>query len=76
MAPRILTSALDGGEWSASRPGRFTPRKRAPGTHGIGGCVDPRAGLDAVVKREIHSPRPESNPDHPIVQSVASRYTD
>jgi hypothetical protein len=25
-----MTSALDGGEWSASRPGRFTPRKRAP----------------------------------------------
>jgi hypothetical protein len=24
---------LDGGEWSASRPGRFTPRERAPGTH-------------------------------------------
>jgi hypothetical protein len=32
-----LTSALDGGEWSASRPDRFTPRKRAPGTHWIGG---------------------------------------
>jgi hypothetical protein len=31
-----LTSALDGGEWSASRPGRFTPRERAPGTHWIG----------------------------------------
>jgi hypothetical protein len=28
-----LTSALDGGEWSASRPDRFTPRERAPGTH-------------------------------------------
>jgi hypothetical protein len=28
-----LTSALDGGEWSASHPGRFTPRERAPGTH-------------------------------------------
>jgi hypothetical protein len=28
-----LTSALDGGEWSASCPGRFTPRERAPGTH-------------------------------------------
>jgi hypothetical protein len=28
-----LTSALDGGEWSASRPGRFIPRKKAPGTH-------------------------------------------
>jgi hypothetical protein len=23
----FLTSALVGGEWSASRPGRFTPRK-------------------------------------------------
>jgi hypothetical protein len=29
----FLSSALDGGEWSASRPGRFTPRERAPGTH-------------------------------------------
>jgi hypothetical protein len=28
-----LTSALDGDEWSASRPGRFTPRERARGTH-------------------------------------------
>jgi hypothetical protein len=34
-----LTSAVDGGEWSASRPGRFTPRERAPGTHWIGGWV-------------------------------------
>jgi len=27
-----LTLALDRGEWSASRPGRFTPRERALGT--------------------------------------------
>jgi hypothetical protein len=27
------TSVLDGGEWSASRPGRPTPMERAPGTH-------------------------------------------
>jgi hypothetical protein len=26
----FLTSALDGGEWSASCPGRFTPRKKEP----------------------------------------------
>jgi hypothetical protein len=26
----FLTSALDGGEWSASRPGRFYPRERTP----------------------------------------------
>jgi hypothetical protein len=25
-----LTLALDGGEWSASRPGRFTPRESSP----------------------------------------------
>jgi hypothetical protein len=50
-----LTSALDGGEWSASRPGRFTPRKRAPCTHWIGGWEGPRAVLDAVVKRKIPS---------------------
>jgi hypothetical protein len=32
-----LTSALFGGEWSASLPGRFTARGRVPGTHWIGG---------------------------------------
>jgi hypothetical protein len=48
-----LTAALDGGEWSASRPGRFTPRGRSPGTHWIGGWVGPRAVLDVVVERKI-----------------------
>jgi hypothetical protein len=70
-----LTSALDGGELSASRPGQFTPRERASSTHWIGGWVGPRAGLDTVSKK-ILSPRRESNTDHPVVQSVASRYTD
>jgi hypothetical protein len=37
MAPPLLTSARDGGEWSALRPGRFTPEERTPGTHWIGG---------------------------------------
>jgi hypothetical protein len=45
----LLTSALEGGEWSASRPGRgLPPGKEPPGTHCIGGWVGPRAGLDAV----------------------------
>jgi hypothetical protein len=35
----FLTSALAGGEWSASQPGRFTLGKRAPGTNWIGGWV-------------------------------------
>jgi hypothetical protein len=56
-----LTSALDGGEWSASRPGHFTPRERAPGTRWIGGWVGPRAVMDAVVRRKIPSPRRDSN---------------
>jgi hypothetical protein len=41
----FLTSELVGGEWSASRPCRFTP-----GTHFIGGWVDPRAGLGDMEK--------------------------
>jgi len=44
----FLNSAQED-EWSISRPGRFTPRERAPCTRWIGGWVDPRAGLDAVV---------------------------
>jgi hypothetical protein len=42
----FLNSALVGGEWSASRPGRFTPGEREPGTHWIGGWVGPRTGLE------------------------------
>jgi hypothetical protein len=58
----FLTSALVGGEWSASRPCRLTP-----GTHFIGGWVDPRAGLEDM---ELELPLPL------VVQPVASRYTD
>jgi hypothetical protein len=50
-----VTSALDGGEWSASRPGRFTPRERAAVALWIGSWVGPRAVLDAVVKRKTSS---------------------
>jgi hypothetical protein len=46
----FVTSALVGGEWSASR--RFIPGERALGTHWIGDWVDPRACLDDVEKRK------------------------
>jgi hypothetical protein len=49
----FLISALVGGEWSTSRPGRFTPEERAPGTHWIGGWVNLRAGLDNLEKRKF-----------------------
>jgi hypothetical protein len=61
-----LISALGGGEWSASRSGRFIPREKAPGTHWIGGWAGIRAALDtAVVKRKIPSPSRESKPRTP-----------
>jgi hypothetical protein len=44
------------GEWSASRPVRFTSGERVTGTHWIGGWVGPRAGLDAEAKRTILAP--------------------
>jgi hypothetical protein len=50
-----LTSTLDIDEWSASRPDRFTPRERSPGTHWIGGWMGPRAVLVAVVKEKFPS---------------------
>jgi hypothetical protein len=46
-----LTSALDGGEWSVSKPGRFTPpppTERVTPTPWKGGWVSPRAVLDAL----------------------------
>jgi hypothetical protein len=69
-----LISALDEGEWSASRPGLFTARERAPGTYWIGGWVGSRADLDAVEKRKIHSNLQESNPRTPIIQPIALIY--
>jgi hypothetical protein len=45
---RSFTSEMYGDEWSATHPCRFTPRKRTPGIHWIGGWMGPAAGLDAV----------------------------
>jgi len=51
-----MISALSEGEWSASDPGCFTTRERAPGTHWIGGCLWHRSILDTLVKRKIPNP--------------------
>jgi hypothetical protein len=67
----FLTSALVGGEWSASRPWRFTP-----GTHFIGSWVDPRAGLDDMEKLKCLTLPGLELPPPLVVQPVASRYTD
>jgi hypothetical protein len=49
----LLSSALVGGEWSASRHGRITPGEGAPSPHYIGGWVGLRIGLDDVERRKI-----------------------
>jgi hypothetical protein len=49
----FVTSALDGGEWLASRPGRALPPGKGPrSTHCTGDWVGPRAGLDAEARRK------------------------
>jgi hypothetical protein len=50
----FMTSALDWGEWSASRPGRaLSPGERTPSTHRTGGSVGPRACLDTEARGKI-----------------------
>jgi len=46
IVPRILDLGTKC-RWVVS----FMPRERTRGTHWIGGWVGPRAGLDAVMKR-------------------------
>jgi hypothetical protein len=47
----LLTLALVGGVWSASRLGRFTPMVRDPCAHWIGSWVVSRAGLSVTEER-------------------------
>jgi len=71
-----VTSALDGGERSASRPGRFTPVKEPPEPDWIGGWMGSTAGLDAVANRNKahHCPCREMNPGlQPLAKRVPSK---
>jgi hypothetical protein len=64
----ILTWTLDGGEWSASRAGRFTPRESESGIQWIGGWVGPRASLEEVEKTKLYA---FAGNQFPIVQPEA-----
>jgi hypothetical protein len=72
IASPFLTLTLERNEWSVTRPGRFIPGEKSADTHWIRGWMGPRAGLDAVEKRNILHYW-ESNPG---VQPAARRYTD
>jgi hypothetical protein len=59
-------SALEGGEWPASRLGRaLAPGKGPLGTHCTRGWVGPRAGLDTEGRGRILSPLPGIEPRSP-----------
>jgi hypothetical protein len=73
IAPRVLNLGT-WWEWSASRPGHFTPSERAPGTHWIGGWVGSGNGLDTVVKRKIPSPWCDSNPRTPRKRPLLTKH--
>jgi hypothetical protein len=49
----LLTLTLTGEQQSKSRSDSFTHGERATSTHWIGGCIDTRAGMDAVAKRNM-----------------------
>jgi hypothetical protein len=68
VVPPILTSPLDGGLWSASLSGRYTP-----GTHCLGGWFRPRDNLDAMEKRNNLPPleiEPRSSSPQPFALST------
>jgi hypothetical protein len=72
IAPLFLTSALDGGEWSASCPCRFTRMERATDTHWIGGWVGPEL-VWMLWRREKSCTAGNWTQD---IQPVARHYTD
>jgi hypothetical protein len=55
----FFASALVGGEWSPSRPGRFDPGERALGTHSMGGPPS-RSGRRGEEK--LHDPTGTQTP--------------
>jgi len=71
----FLTSALYGGQWSSSRPGRFTQRERAPDTHWIElGGPQSRSGHGF---EKISQPPSEIEPqssDHPAHSQSLYRF--
>jgi hypothetical protein len=70
----FITSTLDGGEWSASRPGRALPPRKGPPVP-----IVQEAGWapELVWTQRIEEKSSASVGDRtPVVQSVVSQYTD
>jgi hypothetical protein len=73
----FTTSALEGGEWSASRPDRaLPPGKRSPVPIVQEAGWAPEPVWAQMLEEKSFSPCRESNPDRPVVQPVVRHYTD
>jgi hypothetical protein len=73
----FTTSALDGGEWSASRPGRALPPGKGPPVpivQGAGWAPEP-VWTQRIEDKSLRLCR-GSNLDYLVVQPVARHYTD
>jgi hypothetical protein len=66
----FLTSALDGGEWSASRLGYLTPTERVPYNQELGG---PHSRSGKGGEKKNSQPLPGLEP--PIIQPIAQLFT-
>jgi hypothetical protein len=73
----FTTSAVDRGEWSASRPGRALPPEKGPLVPIVqkAGWA-PEPVWTQRIEKKILCPRWGSNPDLPDVQPVVRHYTD
>jgi hypothetical protein len=69
IAPSFLTSAVDGGKRLASRPCRFIPEEKPPGTHRV--RVWSRSGRYGEEKN-LAPPKNRT----PALEPAARRYTD
>jgi len=65
----LLTSSLDGGEWSASRPGRCTSKESATGIHQAGWAA--RVLPDDLEMRKVSFFLPLIEFEPQIVQPVS-----
>jgi hypothetical protein len=73
----FTTSALEVGEWSASRPGRTLPPGKGPlDTHWTGGWMGPEPVWTKSLEEKSSCLCPGWNLDRSVVQSVARHCTD
>jgi hypothetical protein len=74
----VLTSTLDGGDggdWSISCPGRFTPRERASSIFSLGNSFGPRADLGREEKREkICRPQKSNSASSNLVTTLTELF--